>query len=525
MGAREMTTATRLCALAGFTLLVFGWSAPGKAAEDGDFQLLFNGKDLGGWDGDPRFWRVEEGAITGQTTKENPTKGNTFIIWRGGTLEDFELRIKFRIDGGNSGVQYRSKVVDGWVIGGYQADIDATGRFTGILYEERGRGILAQRGKKVVIDESGKREEVGTTVDEKEILDAVKQDGWNEYVIVAKGNRLVQILNGKRTVDVTDNEASRRSMSGLLALQLHAGPPMKVQFKDIRLKRLSGEAAAADASRRKVVFVAGTRSHGYGAHEHNAGCLLLARLLMENMPGFDAPVHRNGWPEDPESAFAGADALVLFCDGGGGHMALAHLDELDRLMDQGVGLACLHYAVDVPKGKPGELFRKWIGGCYEAHWSVNPHWEAEFVRLPEHPITRGVAPFALNDEWYFHMRFRQAMEGVTPVLSAVPPETTMRRPDGANSGNPQVRAEVQQRRPQHVAWAAERPGGGRGFGFTGGHFHQNWADDSFRTLVLNAIVWVAHGPVPPDGVSTPTPTQEELEVNQDFPKPQGRQTR
>src|SRR5690606_36888037 len=116
------------------------------------FRSLFNGRDLEGWDGNPQFWRVEEGAIVGQTTRDNPTRGNTFLIWRRGEVGDFVLRLKYKIEGGNSGIQYRSREASQWVIGGYQADIDASQTYTGILYEERGRGILAQRGQQVVID-------------------------------------------------------------------------------------------------------------------------------------------------------------------------------------------------------------------------------------------------------------------------------------------------------------------------------------------------------------------------------------
>ncbi|CAN5900071.1 hypothetical protein BH23PLA1_BH23PLA1_30370 [soil metagenome] len=275
---------------------------------------------------------------------------------------------------------------------------------------------------------------------------------------------------------------------------------------------------AADDQAKKVVFVAGQPSHGYGAHEHNAGCLLLADRLKAGMPDFEVEVVTNGWPDDP-SVFEGANAIVMYCDGGGRHMALPHLDYVDELLDRGVGLACIHYAVEVPKGEPGDRFLDMLGGVFESNWSVNPHWVARFEELPEHPITRGVEPFEINDEWYFHMRFRENMNGVTPILSAVPPESTMSRPDGAHSGNPHVRKAVAAGEPQHVAWAFERPDGGRSFGFTGGHFHNNWADDSFRKVVLNALVWIARGEVPSEGVASKTPTPQELEANQDFPKP------
>src|SRR5690606_28070698 len=150
----------------------------------------------------------------------------------------------------------------------------------------------------------------------------------------------------------------------------------------------------------------------------------------------------------------------------------------------------------------------------------NPQWTASFDELPEHPITRGVSPFEINDEWYYHMRFVPDLENVTPILTDLPPRETLNRQDGHHSGNPYVREAVLQRKePQHVAWAYERPSGGRGFGFTGGHNHTNWQDDNFRKLVLNAIVWTAQGEVPEEGVPSATPTDAEMEANQDYPKP------
>jgi hypothetical protein len=212
-----------------------------------------------------------------------------------------------------------------------------------------------------------------------------------------------------------------------------------------------------------------------------------------------------------------ADTIVIFADGGGGHPFNAHLAEVDRLMKRGIGLVCIHYAVEIPKGEPGEKFLDWTGGYFETDWSVNPHWTATFDEFPDHPIARGVGPFVVNDEWYYHMRFRPEMQGVTPILTDVPPASTLSRPDGPHSGNPHVRAKAGQ--PQHVAWASERPDGGRGFGFTGGHVHWNWGNDNFRKLVLNAIVWTAKLDVPEDGVPSPTPTLEDLEANQDEQPP------
>jgi hypothetical protein len=217
-----------------------------QAADDG-FKPIFNGKDLTGWNGNPKLWSVRDGAITGQTTAENPTKGNTFIIWTNGTVSDFELRCSFKLVPGdsqgfaNSGIQYRSKVLNpaNWVVGGYQGDMEAGPSYTGILYEEAmTRGIMAQRGEKVVFSEEGKREVTGSVGKASEIEAAIKKGDWNEYVIIAKGNHLQHFVNGKQTIDVTDDCTSKRSMSGVLALQLHAGSPMMAQFKEIRLKEL-----------------------------------------------------------------------------------------------------------------------------------------------------------------------------------------------------------------------------------------------------------------------------------------------
>jgi len=210
------------------------------------FRAIFNGKDLTGWDGNPKLWSVKEGAITGQTTAENPAKGNTFLIWTNGTVGDFELRCSFKLVPGdskgfaNSGIQYRSKVVDPsyWVVGGYQADMEAGPSYTGILYEERFRGIMALRGEKVVWTTDDKKQVVGSVGTAADIEGSLKKGDWNDYVIIANGNHLQQFVNGKQTIDVTDECEAKRAMNGILALQLHAGPPMMAQFKNIRLKEL-----------------------------------------------------------------------------------------------------------------------------------------------------------------------------------------------------------------------------------------------------------------------------------------------
>jgi type 1 glutamine amidotransferase len=477
--------------------------------EDG-FKPIFNGRDLAGWEGNPKFWSVKDGAMTGQTTADNPTAGNTFIIWRDGLVDDFELRLSYRMVGGNSGIQYRSKDFGNWVVGGYQADFEAGEKYSGILYEERmTRGIMAERGEKVVWGADGKKQVVGSVGDSKEIQAAIKKEDWNEYVIIAQGHHFVHKINGRVTVEVTDNDPAKQVRQGVLALQLHAGPPMTVQFKDIRLKRLKL------ADRKKVVLTAGTPSHGPGEHEHNAGIQLLHQCL-QGQEGVLSAYYLNGWPKDP-TAYDNADAILIYCDGGGGHVFVQsdHLQRIGEKVKQGVGIGCVHYAVEVPKDKGGPEFLQWIGGYFETHWSVNPHWFADFKTLPTHPVTRGVQPFGMQDEWYYHMRFPESRRGVTPILSTLPPKETLSRPDGPHSGNPHVRrAVLEDQEAQTVMWCFERPDGGRGFGFTGGHFHKNWGHDDFRKVVLNAIVWMAHAEVPTDGVASVV-SPEDLKKNLD----------
>lgn len=275
------------------------------------------------------------------------------------------------------------------------------------------------------------------------------------------------------------------------------------------------QSAVADDGQKTILMIAGNPSHGFGAHEHYAGLRVLADTLSADQPQLKIQVVR-GWPKD--ELIQSADTIVIYSDGGGGHPAIPHLETLGKKLDQGCGLVCLHYAVEVPKGEPGDAWLKYLGGYFETHWSVNPHWRAEFGSLPDHPITRGVKPFSLQDEWYFHMRFTDA-PGVTPILQAVAPESTMRRPDGPHSGNPAARKSVAAGEPQTVAWAFERPGGGRSFGFTGGHFHWNWGNPDVRRLVANAILWTAGGEVPSGGVDAEPLKVEELLENQDFPKP------
>jgi len=242
----------------------------------------------------------------------------------------------------------------------------------------------------------------------------------------------------------------------------------------------------------KVVFLAGPDSHGPGAHEHRAGSELLAAALRRRDPLIETVNVYGGWPAD-ESILEGVDALVMYCDGGNSHLIMGHLPQFSRLLDAGVGVVAIHYCVEVPRGSAAATaMLDAIGGYFETWWSVNPIWTAEYTTIPPHPVTANVTPFALEDEWYFNMRF--AAEGVTPLLRAVPPASTMRRWNGPHSGNDAVRAQVAAGLPQVTAWAYERPGGGRGVGYTGGHFHANWENYNAREFVLNAIEWVARLP-------------------------------
>jgi hypothetical protein len=204
---------------------------------------LFDGKTLKGWDGNPVHWSVKDGAIVGENSKKNPTKGNTFLIWKDGTLKDFDLSLDYKIEGGNSGIQYRSFVKpgkhDGWRIGGYQADFESGDRFSGICYGEAFRGILSMRGDKttLTLDAKGKlQKKVEKFGDSKDIGKAVKKADWNQYRITAKGFHFTQYINGVKTTELIDNDEKIRRSDGLLAFQVHAGPPMKVYFKNIVLK-------------------------------------------------------------------------------------------------------------------------------------------------------------------------------------------------------------------------------------------------------------------------------------------------
>jgi type 1 glutamine amidotransferase len=239
--------------------------------------------------------------------------------------------------------------------------------------------------------------------------------------------------------------------------------------------------------KKKVVFVAGKDSHGRGEHEFRAGCHLLARLLNENTAEINAVVIEDGWPAD-QSVFDDADVIVMYSDGAESHMAIPHLSEIDKLVKRGVGMVAMHYAVEVPAGEPANYFISWFGGYFEAFYSVNPSFIPVLEALPKHPITNGVKLFQLKDEWYYHLRFAD-LKKITPILTTHPPLSTLEpQPRSIRGNNEFVKKDLENGKLQTLAWAFERPNGGRSFGFNGGHYHSNWANDDFRKLVLNAIV-------------------------------------
>lgn len=277
---------------------------------------------------------------------------------------------------------------------------------------------------------------------------------------------------------------------------------------------------ASQQAKKKLVLIAGRKSHAYGQHAFKAGCLLLKDCLDKSVPGLETVVVLDGWPKDPK-VLDDASAVVIYSDGGGGHPFLPHLGKIEELAKKGVGIGMMHYGVEVPKGPGGDKFLEWTGGYFETHWSVNPTWTLVRSQLaPNHPITRGVGDVRTYDEWYYHMRFRENMDGVVSILAGFPTKETLTRPDGPHSGNPAVRESVAKGEAQTLAWARERPDGGRGFGYTGGHFHWNWGVDSNRKMILNALVWLCKMEVPSNGVESATPSLDDLKKNQDWPLPE-----
>jgi hypothetical protein len=255
----------------------------------------------------------------------------------------------------------------------------------------------------------------------------------------------------------------------------------------------------------KIVFIGDAGTHGpTGNHEFVAGSIYLARTLNEAHSNVHAVVHStNNWPTD----LSHADAVIVALNHGG----RAAVDpEIFSAVRKGAGFMAIHYGVEVNKGEQGDNYLKWMGGYFETFWSVNPSWTPQFETIPEHPTTRGVRPFSVEDEWYYHMRFAPEMRGVTPILSATAPLSTVAKEPSERGGNADVHAAVSKGEPQHVAWAYERPEGGRGFGFTGFHRYANLENDDFRQLLVNAAAWVSGLDIPEDGVSSPPMGEKEL---------------
>lgn len=278
--------------------------------------------------------------------------------------------------------------------------------------------------------------------------------------------------------------------------------------------------------KQKLVLIAGKPSHPPRMHEFNAGVQILAKRLV-NVPGLQVEYVLNGWPDD-EKVFEGADAVVFYMDGGKKHEIVqgdgSRKAKVDEWTKKGVGIGCMHYGVTVdPPDNGGAEFKRWIGGHYEELYSCNPIWEPLFDHLPRHPITRGVKPFQVKDEWYFNIRFadgftadavaKQDGATFTPILVVKPSDATRDGPYVYPKG-PYPHIQAAKGRAEAMMWAVERADTGRGFGFTGGHFHDNWGNDEFRKLILNALCWLSKVEVPDDGINS-TISKEELDENLD----------
>ena len=227
--------ATALIACSGSITLADETTA---SLQGGQTTVLFDGESLAGWSGRDDLWGVKEGMIVGQTSDEDPIKQNTFLILDEPVEGQFELTLQFKLEGGNSGIQYRSVVVDEkeFVVSGYQADFDSTNKYAGILYEEKGRGIMAKRGQKVTVGEDGEKK-VEAFADHDELAAAIHPGEWNDYRILVRGNRLEQFVNETKMIELIDNQSDKARDSGVIALQLHRGPAMTVSFKNITIRK------------------------------------------------------------------------------------------------------------------------------------------------------------------------------------------------------------------------------------------------------------------------------------------------
>ena len=304
------------------------------------------------------------------------------------------------------------------------------------------------------------------------------------------------------------SSASFRRLTGLALLATVIGVSFTVRGAD-----------------KRIVLIAGKPSHPPGMHEFRAGCLLLQKALA-GVPGVTVQVYDGGWPSkmvdgkpvDDNAALDGADAVLIFADGGKGHPAIQgdRIKVIDALAARGAGLGFAHFGVEVPAGTPGEALHRWIGGYYETAYSVNPMWKPAFDKFPVHPVTRGVGPFATHDEWYFNMRWTAdaaAKARITPILVSTPTDEVRKGPYVSPRG-PYDHIIADSGKAETMMWVLERPDGGRGFGFTGGHTHANWGDPNQRKIMLNALLWVAKVDVPAKGVIDKI-TAEDLTQNLD----------
>ncbi len=261
-------------------------------------------------------------------------------------------------------------------------------------------------------------------------------------------------------------------------------------------------AIAANADTQRILFIAGAPSHGWNKHEFPAGCKLLADCLNESGLSLEASVSE-GWPEDSK-LLENADVIVLHSDGHDKHVALGKDAVLEALYENGKRFVVLHYALEPEEPKLDAFLAKSIGGYFQVGWSVNPTWTLTEPQFSDHPVNRGVTEFQIEDEWYYHLRF-PSYGDISPVLQTVPPADSLGE-DGPRSGNPSVRKALANGDPQTLAWTKTGPNGQRGFGFTGGHFHYNWNNESYRKIVLNGIAWTAGVEIPENGIqSTITP--------------------
>jgi hypothetical protein len=276
------------------------------------------------------------------------------------------------------------------------------------------------------------------------------------------------------------------------------------------------------AADRRLVLIAGRPSHPPGMHEFRAGCLLFQKCLS-GVPGLQVQVYSNGWPtrvvgektEDDNSGIETADAVVVYADGGGGHPAIKpdRIRLLDSVAARGGGLGFAHFGVEVPAGDPGEAMKRWIGGHYEDHYSVNPMWSPKYTTFPDHPASRGVKPFSTRDEWYFNMRWAEGTKPATWLLTDTPSDDVRKGPYVWPAG-PYPHIVAASGRRETMMWTIERADGGRGLGFTGGHTHANWGDENQRRVFLNSLLWLAKVEVPGNGVES-TVTAEDLAANLD----------